>query len=142
RPEEKKDYPAALAAPGSGGAANTLAVSLRTRGHFRLRSTSCTFVPLRVEFGKEGAAGTPFDGQKALKLVTHCQSDKEYEQYTLREYPVYLAFNLLTPQSFRARLAKVTYVQAGETKPMVTRLGMFLEDDDDVARRMEGRIME
>jgi hypothetical protein len=142
RTEDKQDYDGVVAAPGANGATDTLHVKLRTRGHFRLRSSSCSFVPLRVEFSKEEARGTLFDAQKTLKLVTHCRSDHDYEQYTVREYLVYRAMNILTPGSFRARLARVTYAQTGETKPIVTRLALFLEDDDDVARRMEGRIME
>jgi hypothetical protein len=138
--EGKKDYPAVLTVTGEGGATQTLHVKLRTRGHFRLRATSCSFVPLRVEFDKDEVKGTVFDRQKILKLITHCQSDKEYEQYILREYLVYRVHNLLTPRSFRGRLAKATYVQASDGKPVITRLGLFLEDDDDVARRMEGRV--
>ena len=60
----------------------------------------------------------------------------------MREYLVYRIFNLLTPRSFRARLAKATYVDAASGMPLTTRYGMFLEDDDDVARRMDGRIAE
>src|SRR4030095_10841978 len=55
---------------------------------------------------------------------------------------VYRIFNLLTPRSFRARLAKVTYIDSVSGKLLTARYGMFLEDDDDVARRMEGRIAE
>jgi hypothetical protein len=140
--EGKKHYPALLTMPGDGSRPTTLHVTLRTRGHFRLRPATCGFVPLRVEFNRDEAEGTIFDRQKALKLVTHCQSDKEYEQYTLREYLVYRALNLLTPRSFRARLARATYVQESDGKTITTRFGMFLEDDDDVARRSEGRVME
>lgn len=142
RVEGKTPYPALLTIENDGGANKTLHVKLQTRGHFRLRQTSCSFVPLRVEFDRTEVAGTIFDGQKALKLITHCQSDKEYEQHTMREYLTYRAFNLLTPNSFRARLSKVSYVQSTDSKPVISRLGMFLEDDDDVARRMEGRIMD
>ena len=137
-----KRFPATLAVTAENGKSSTLNVSLSTRGHFRLRQTSCSFVPLRVEFERPGATGTPFDGQKALKLVTHCRENKAYEQYTMREYLVYRIFNLLTPRSFRGRLAKVTYVEATSGKLLTTRYGMFLEDDDDVARRMDGRIAE
>lgn len=140
--EGKKDYPGELTVTGDGGAVKTLHVKLRTRGHFRLRSSSCSFVPLRVEFDKDEIAGTMFDRQKTLKLITHCQNDKEYEQYIMREYLVYRVHNILTPRSFRARLSKATYVQATDGKTVTARLGMFLEDDDDVARRMEGRIAE
>ena len=139
--EGKTPYPGVITLP-DGGGTKTLHVKLLTRGHFRLRASSCSFVPLRVEFTKEELAGTIFEGQKAIKLITHCQSDREYEQYIMREYLTYRALNLLTPRSFRARLTQVSYVQSSETKPMIARLGMFLEDDDDVARRMEGRIME
>jgi len=131
-----------LEAPGGNATPDTLHVNLRTRGHFRLRSTSCSFVPLRLEFEKEEAHGTLFDNQKTLKLITHCRNDREYEQYPIREFLVYRMLNILTPGSFRARLARVSYLQTGEAKPLITRLGLFLEDDDDVARRMEGRIME
>lgn len=139
--EGKTPYPGILTV-NEGGSTKTLHVKLQTRGHFRLRASSCSFVPLRVEFTKEELAGTIFEGQKTLKLITHCQSDKEYEQYIMREYLTYRAFNLLTPRSFRARLAQASYVQATDNKPMTSRLSMFLEDDDDVARRMEGRIAD
>jgi hypothetical protein len=142
RVEGKKPYPATLTVTDADGTARALKVTLKTRGHFRLRATSCSFVPLRVEFDPNDVAGTIFEGQKALKLITHCQNDKTYEQFTMREYLAYRAYNLLTPRSFRARLARSTYTQTGESKPIITRLSMFLEDDDDVARRMEGRIME
>jgi hypothetical protein len=139
--EGKVPYPGLLTVAGADGP-HTIHVKLQTRGHFRLRATSCSFVPLRVEFTRDETAGTIFEGQKALKLITHCQSDREYEQFTMREYLTYRALNLLTPKSFRARLAQVSYVQSSDNKPMTSRLGMFLEDDDDVARRMEGRVME
>jgi hypothetical protein len=135
-----KRFPATLVA--TGDKEKPVNVNLGTRGHFRLRQTSCSFVPLRVEFDRPGAAGTVFDGQKSLKLVTHCRENKAYEQYVMREYLVYRIFNLLTPRSFRARLAKATYVDSASGKLLTTRYGMFLEDDDDVARRMDGRIAE
>ena len=140
--EGKKDYPGVLTVANDGGKVDTFNVKLRTRGHFRLRASSCSFVPLRVEFAKDETKHTIFDGQKTLKLITHCQSDREYEEYPRREYLAYRALNLLTAQSFRARLTTATYVQHTDNKPIITRLGLFLEDDDDVARRMEGRIME
>jgi hypothetical protein len=135
-----KRFPATLVVTGDNGKIFPMAVTLGTRGHFRLRPSSCSFVPLRVEFDKQDATGTVFDGQKALKLVTHCRDNNDYEQHILREYLVYKVYNLLTPGSFRARLAKATYVDAASGKPLTTRYGMFIEDDDDVARRMDGRI--
>ena len=52
----------------------------------------------------------------------------------LLEYSAYRLYNLLTPQSFRARLANIDYVD-DSGKPVVSRVGFFIEDFDDVARR-------
>jgi hypothetical protein len=114
---------------------------IRTRGHSRRKPTSCTFAPLRLEF-ESNPVGTVFEGQRALKLGTHCRDLGDYEQYVFREYAVYKIFNVLTPRSFRARLAQARYVNARNKKVVAERAALFLEDDDDVARRMEGRAVE
>jgi hypothetical protein len=138
-PNSKKRYPAVITVT-EGGKANSTPVNLGNRGTFRLMARNCSFIPLRVEFPKQESKGSLFDGQDWLKLVTHCQSDREYEQYVLREYLVYRIFNLFTPRSYRARLAKATYVDTTSGKPISTRYAMFIENEDDVARRLEGRI--
>jgi hypothetical protein len=43
-------------------------------------------------------------------------------------------FNLISPYSYRARLAEVDYVEP-DGRPLVTRYGFFIEDTDDMARR-------
>lgn len=47
----------------------------------------------------------------------------------------------MTPRSFRARLAKVTYADTGTKKNLGTKYGILIEDDDDVAKRLEGRLV-
>ncbi len=137
-PNSKKRYPGELKMTREDGKMDTIAVNLGARGHIRRMARVCEFVPIRVEFPKEDVKDTVFAGQNALKLVVPCQSGKDYEQYILREYLVYRVFNLLTARSFRARLARVTYVDS-MGKTMATRPGILLEDDGDVATRMEGR---
>src|SRR5437899_2320090 len=100
------------------------------------------FVPLRVEFPMQEVEGTVFEGGGSLKLGTHCEGHQEYEQYTLREYLAYRIFNLLTPRSFRARLAKATHVDSISGKTVATRYAMFIESEGDVARRTEGRVVQ
>ena len=73
-------------------------------------------------------------GQRRLKLVTHCRRTEGFQQYLLLEYAAYRLYNLLTPISFRARLAQVDYVEPNG-KVSTTRWGFFIEDLDDVARR-------
>lgn len=116
-------------------------VELSARGHVRRLARTCDYVPLRVMFPKKSAVKTPFAKQQALKLVVQCANGGEYEQYILREYLAYQIFNAITHSSFRARLAKVSYIDRASGKPSGSRLGMFLEDEEDVARRMEGRVV-
>src|SRR6185295_12059076 len=141
-PESTRRYPGVISAVKGDGTAGDLAVKLGTRGHFRLMARNCDFVPLRVEFPRDETAGTPFDGQTNLKLGTHCRGDKAYDNYTLREYLTYRLFNMVTPLSFRARLARATYVEAKTKKTIASRYAIFIEHENDVARRFGGRIVE
>jgi hypothetical protein len=119
----------------------TLPVQLSTRGHFRLRSSTCDFPPLKVYFDKEKVRRTPFGGNGSLKLVTHCGKGERYEQNLLVEHGIYRAYNRLTDISFRSRLAKVTYADTKDPARTVTRYGFFLEDDDEMARRSGGKLL-
>jgi len=138
-PDSRKQYPAQLRIPGS--EPRTFSVRLNARGHVRRNVRTCDYVPLRIVFEHDQVAGTVFDNQDALKLVVQCRGIASFEQYVLREYLAYRVLNMLTPQSFRARLARVTYTDAAG-QPLGSRYGILLEDDSDVARRMEGRTIE
>jgi hypothetical protein len=116
-------------------------VQFRARGHVRRLARTCDYVPLKLEFEKKTGTGTAFAKQDALKLVVQCAGGGDYEQYILREYLAYRIYAVITHQSFRARLARVTYLDRATGKAMGTRLGIFLEDEGDVARRLEGRIV-
>jgi hypothetical protein len=128
-------------ADGNGGETK-IPVQLRTRGHYRLANRNCSFVPLRLDFKKGEVKETIFAGQDKLKLVTHCNANAMYDEYVIREYLAYKVHNLVTPRSYRARLAKVTYVDSATSKAIETRNGIFLEHEDDVAKRMEGEIAD
>jgi hypothetical protein len=141
-PESTVRYPALLTVADERGREQTLHVRISPRGHFRRMARNCSFVPLRLELPREETAGTVFEGQTTLKLGTHCRDDKVYEQVTLREYLTYPLFNLVTPRSFRARLAQGTYVDAKSGKQVAARHAIFIEHENDVARRLGGRIIE
>jgi hypothetical protein len=141
--ESTKTFPAQLTVrdEAGGNATAPLQVTLRTRGILRLNPRTCSFVPLSIEFPKKAVKSTVFDGQGKLKLVTHCQNDQLYEQYVLREYLAYRLYNLVTPRSFRVRLARATYVDSTNGRTLSTHNAIFIEDEDDLARRMEGRAL-
>ena len=136
-----KSQKATLTVKDSSGTAVAIPIEIAPRGHFRLRSDVCNFPPIRLIFSDSGKKGTPFGGQKSLKLGTHCnQKDKEYAEIPVREYAAYETLNMLTDWSYKARLAKVTYVQSGDEKDAVTKYGLLIEDEGDMAKRNGGRI--
>ena len=126
------------------GVDRSIPVELRTRGHFRLKSSTCRFVNLLVRFPKEGklTRGTPFEGQKALKLGAHCQDDVRYERLLRREHLAYRILNVITPRSFRTRISNGTYIDSTSGKQVASRLAMWIESEDDVASRQGARLRE
>jgi hypothetical protein len=117
-----------------GQSPETHAVMLSPRGITRRKTETCQFSPLRVEFTAKPAASSLFKGQRRLKLVTHCRGAAGFQQFLLLEYAAYRLFNVLTPMSYRVRLATIDYVEE-DGKPLTSRLGFFIEDTDDAARR-------
>ncbi len=136
-----KTFPASLTVAGAKGETQTIPVTLRTRGQLRLKPEICGFPPLALEFPKNEARNTLFDGQAKLDLIVHCQDDNDYDQYVLKEYLAYRLYNLVTPRSLRVRLARATYVDSRNGRKVATRYAVFIENQDDLARRLEGRAL-
>jgi hypothetical protein len=109
-------------------------ITLTPRGITRKSSETCEFPPLRVELTKPAPAGSLFEHQHHLKLVTHCRRNPDFQQKVLLEYSAYRLYNLMTPLSFRARLANIDYLDESG-RPYISRVGYFLEDFSDVAKR-------
>jgi hypothetical protein len=131
---------AAQSVPGTltvqAAAPETLPIELSLRGITRRNQDVCGFPPLRVEFTDKPGPKSLFKGQKRLKLVTHCQSAPAFQQYVLLEYAAYRLYNKLTPYSFDVRLATIDYVD-DKGRPIASRVGFFIEDADDLAKRNE-----
>src|SRR3954468_7764024 len=133
-PNNAKPFAGVLAAGGA-----EIPVTLSSRGHLRLKTAICEFVPIRIDFPQKTLDGTPFEGQRTLKLGTHCRDEQAADQYVIREYLSYKLANLVTPLSFRARLARATYIDSVTKKRVSTHHALFLEHESDVARRLSGR---
>lgn len=118
-------------------------VQIRPRGKFRLQRSTCSFPNIRLDFKKNQVENTVFQDQDRLKLVAHCQTNREeYQQQTLLDYLIYRSLNLLTDPSFRVRLAQITYVDTEEDDAPLTRYAFFIEDEDRMADRNGWRVPE
>ncbi|MGH6910328.1 MAG: hypothetical protein ACREE0_04820 [Phenylobacterium sp.] len=127
-------FPATVTVTDGAGPAQTLPVELRARGLTRRTGGYCSFPPLSLTFDKAKVEGTPFQGQKKLKLVTYCNTPADQEQRIVLEYLAYRLYNLVTPLSYRVRAADVTY-RNGDKDDGLKRFGFLIEDIDDVADR-------
>ncbi len=135
--------PAVLRWSAPDGAQGSLDIRIRTRGNFRLMSRNCEFPPLRLNIRTREAAGTLFEDQDKLKMVSVCRLRQSYwEQYILREYLAYRTFNVLTDLSYRVRLARVTYVDTSGRDDTFTRYAFIIEDDEAMAARHGGMAVD
>src|SRR5262249_51804984 len=57
-PNNGKRFPGVLTVDG-----RDIPVKLGSRGHLRLKATTCDFVPIKVDFPSKDLAGTVFEGQ-------------------------------------------------------------------------------
>lgn len=110
----------------------TYPIALTPRGIFR--KANCEFPPLRVELTRPAPPGSVFEHQHKLKLTAFCKKSEGFQQKILLEYAAYRLYNLMSPLSFRARLAKIDYVD-DTGRPYISRAGFFVEDVSDVAKR-------
>ena len=126
--------PASIAGTLTDPAGQQLPISLRLRAPTPPTSEISDSQPLRVAFAAPPPASSLFAHQHRLKLVTHCRNSASFQQYVLLEYAAYRMFNLLSPRSFRVRLANIDYV-GSDGRPIASRAGFFIEDLGDVAKR-------
>lgn len=115
-------------------------VAVRTRGRLRRNKQVCAFPPLRLNFKKSDVKDSLFDKQDRLKVVTHCQKHREYEQAVLSEYLAYRIFNALTDKSYRVRLLRVTYTYTDSNK-QVRSFAIFIEHKDRIEKRLDAKTM-
>ena len=140
RTQDSEYRPAILTVTDDEGTAHTIDIRVRTRGNFRLQN--CQFPPMRVNFPRNRVGGTVFDGQNGIKLVSHCRDRDDDEQNVIEEYLVYRTYNLLTDESFRVRLARVTYGDSEDDDDPVVRYAFFIEEAEAMAERLGALYLE
>jgi hypothetical protein len=142
RGEDRREHRGIARYSRADGSLDSVAIQLRTRGVFRRRPSVCSFPPLRMSIGRRAGENTPFAGERRIKLVTHCRSTEQYEQYVLQEYLIYRAYALLTDLSLRTRLARITYEDVTGREKAVTRHAILVEDERRLADRHQLRAVE
>jgi hypothetical protein len=118
-------------------------VAVRARGRFRRDKDICDFPPLRLNFKKSETKDTLLHGSDKVKLVTHCEDGStRYDQYVIREYLAYRILNILTDDSFGARLLRITYVDSEGKRKDREHFGVLIEHRDRLAKRRSREYLE
>lgn len=135
--KERKEWPFRLRSE-----TYELDLLLRARGNSRMRV--CDFPPLRFNFIGSDTAGTVFEGQDKLKLVTRCRKNDRSEDDVLEEYAAYRIFGLFSDVSFRVRLVHITYKDTDDRikEKYTTSYGFLIEPQDQLTSRVDGSLSE
>lgn len=121
----------------NGGTEISVPVRIKPRGIWRRKS--CDMPPVRLSFDKDSTHKTLFTKQHRMKLVVSCRNNDENEQYLLSEFQLYRVYNLLTPFSFKARLAHVAFVDSKKGDTIQNRYAFLGEEPEDAATRLGGK---
>ena len=115
-------------------------VSLRARGNFRRKH--CYFTPVKIKIKKSDASNTIFCDNRTLKLVLPCKNDRDKNDDILKELIAYKIYEIVSPYYFKTRRLEVDYTNQKNKKGINYNLvGFLIEDDDRVAKRFDGKIV-
>jgi hypothetical protein len=117
-------------------------VPVRAKTHGIWRLAHCELPPVRLKFGSKDTKSTVFAHVDKPKLTSSCHDSDDYEQYVLQELQLYRIYQVLTPMSHRVRLLRVTYADSASGKTEAVRYGFLLEDPDQMAARLGGKLVK
>lgn len=132
---DRVEYDAVVRYTDSSGQERVLQGQLTSRGNARLEV--CDFPPLRLELSKSDTAGTIFEGQTRLKMVTQCTKRRDAEKWLLQELGIYRAYNEITDYSYRVRRLDVTYIDRESSRWKRIQPAFFIESTDEAANRLQ-----
>lgn len=133
---DEEDLPAVAVWQEADGRTIEAEIGLRARGNYRRRPKTCSLPPIRLNFKTSTVAGTIFQGQDKLKLVTHCRDrSRRYREAVLREYLTYRMLNTMTDLSYRVRRLEVTYEDTESNRADYESIAFVIEHKDGFSAR-------
>lgn len=114
-------------------------VKINTAGNTRL---GCDLPPLKLRFDKSEVRDTPFEGNKKMKLITHCdefRSKKDLNEKVYREYRLYKRFEKKSKFHFKTQLVIIHYVNKNGENHFQSSpyLAFLIEGDRSVENRTQ-----
>ncbi len=113
--------------------------TLKVKPRGQMRRKNCDFPPLKLRFPTEDPKNDSLEDAHELKVVMACHREKDSELLVLKEYMAYQLYNVLTEQSFQAKLAQVEFKDPKHRMMEWSATAFFIEPERCLATRMEGR---
>ena len=118
-----------------------LQVSLRARGNFRRKN--CFFTPIKMKIKKSVSAESIFKGNTSLKIVLPCKNERDKNDNIIKEFIAYKIYEIISPYYFKTRMLQIELNNKPEKGGKNYHLkGFLIEDDDKLAKRFDGKIIE
>jgi hypothetical protein len=115
-------------------------LEIKARG--KTRKEICMHPPIKVKWKKKSLDSLGFSPFNEMKVVLQCRLGKTYEQYIFKEYLAYRLYNMISPYSYRVKLVRFCISDTRDTSKQFIKYGFFLEDDEQLAQRLHGRLLE
>lgn len=123
------------------GSWKELESKLKARGNFRRKN--CYFPPAKFKFKKSIIKGTLFEGNKKLKLILPCLLQNSANDDLVKEFMAYKLFEVISPYHFKTRIVQIDFAEIrGKKIKSHTLKGVLREDDEMVAKRFDGNVLE
>ena len=109
-------------------------VRVKSRGV--IRKKLCAIPPIRLNIQKVSKDNKFAHGSSKIKIVTHCNYNREYISYVLKEYLTYKIYNIISPNSFKVRLLQISYIDTGRKNKIYTTWAFMIEPIQKLAERL------
>jgi hypothetical protein len=107
---------------------------IRPRGNYR--RNKCYLPPIKIDFDDSSYVIPEFESMGKMKMVSLCKDAGNFEQYLIKEYLIYKAYELISPYSLKTYFMKVNFLDTEDKKKPINSYSFLIEDIDDMAERM------
>ncbi len=110
---------------------------IKARGEFR--RGHCGLPPFWLDLPKSDIKDVEQQDFARIKIVSHCKGSSAYEEIVLKEYLCYKIYNIISPNSFRVRLVRMTYVDTGRKNRITEGWAFMIEPVEMLAQRFDAK---
>ncbi len=126
----------------TGGDGQPVQHELQIRARGNRRKVVCYFPPLKMKFSKSALTQAGYAPFHEIKLANSCRPGETNNLYLFKEYLGYRLYNLVSPYSFRVKLAKITYLDVDREGQSTELYAILIEPEAELCARLGAQVIE